>query len=462
MGNRGRSGRLALATDLYELTMGATYHALGLGERATFSLFVRKLPPNRSYLVVAGVEEALARLQDLAFDEEALAFLGETGLLSREELERLRGTRFTGSVRAVPEGRVVFAGEPLLEVDAPIAEAQLAESLVMNAVHYPTLVATKAARCVAVAPGKTLVDFGLRRAPDIDAALAAARACYLAGFEATSNVLAGRAFGIPLNGTVAHSLIEAFPGELAAFRAQAATAPGGLLTLLVDTYDSRLGIARAVQVAKELGVTLGTTGVRLDAIRLDSGDLAELALHGRRLLDAAGLGHVRIFASGGLDEYELGRLVSRAAPIDGYGIGSHLAVSSDAAVMDMAYKIVSYAGRPTLKLSTGKATWIGPKQVWRRRGPDGRFERDRIAAADEPQPGAGWEPLLELVMSEGRALPLPSLRETRERHRTEMASMPAELLAVPSLANYVVEWSPVLTERQREAVAAVRAREGLE
>lgn len=275
---------IALATDLYQLTMGASYATLGMQEIATFSLFVRKMPPNRSFLVVAGIEEALDRLQALRFDAAALAYLRTTGQIREDFLEVLAGLRFTGEVRAVPEGRVVFADEPILEVQAPIIEAQLAETVIVNAIHFPTLVATKAARCVAAAPGKTLIDFGLRRTPSIDAGLAVARATYLAGFAATSNVLAGARYGIPVAGTVAHSFIEAFPSEIDAFRAFAATFPGPV-TLLIDTYDTLRGAQHAVEVARELA----TTGRRVRAVRIDSGDLATLSRQVRRILDEAGL-----------------------------------------------------------------------------------------------------------------------------------------------------------------------------
>jgi nicotinate phosphoribosyltransferase len=449
--------RVALATDLYELTMGSTYLALGMGDCATFSLLLRKLPRERSYLVAAGLEEALQRLTMLAFDEGAAEYLRSTGRFSRERVAQLTSTRFKGDVWAVPEGRVVFGAEPILEVTAPMIEAQLAESILVNAVCYPTLVASKAARCVAAAPGKMLVDFGLRRMPDIDASVAAARASYLAGFAATSNVLAGREHGIPLNGTVAHSLVEAFKTELEAFRACAETANGSF-TLLVDTYDSLSGVARAIQVAKELA----PRGRRLDAIRLDSGDLADLARRARRMLDDAGRSDVRIFASGGIDEYEIARLARAGAPIDGYGIGTRLAMSADAPVLDMAYKIVAYGDRPCLKLSEGKATLVGPKQVWRRRARDGRMLEDRIAARDESSPGEGWEPLLEPVMRGGRSVPLPSLEEIRARHRREMQTMPPELLAIETSHAYPVGLSDTLKDRQRRAVEEARRREGMQ
>ena len=447
-----------LATDLYELTMGATYLALGLDAKATFSLFVRKLPACRSYLVAAGLEGALAKLRDLAFDEDAAEYLRATGRFDDTQIAGLVSTRFTGDVWAVPEGRVVFGGEPMLEVEAPLLEAQLVETMLLNAIYYPTLVAAKAARCVSAAPGKTLIDFGMRRMPSIDASVAAARACYLAGFASTTNVLAGRLLGIPTAGTVAHSLVELFPSELEAFRRYASTVRGGV-TLLVDTYDTLSGVRRAIQVARELD----SGSAHVEAIRLDSGDLADLAVQARRMLDEAGLTSIRIVASGGLDEYELQWLESARAPIDAYGVGTRLGMSADAPVMDMAYKIVSYDGRPCLKLSEGKATLVGPKQVWRRRASDGRFVEDLVAARDEPAPSSDWEPMLEQVVSKGRPVQAPPLQGMRLRHQQEMRSLPRELLELDTRdARYPVRLSPLLEDRQRRAVDDVRRREGID
>ena len=379
-----------------------------------------------------------------------------TGSLSEPQARQLVTTRFTGDVWALREGRAIFAGEPLLEVRAPVVEAQLVESMLLNALHYPTLVATKAARCVAAAPGKLLTDFALRRAPGIESGVDVARASYLAGFASTSNMLAGRELGIPTSGTVAHSFIEAFPDETEAFRALASTATGPV-TLLVDTYDTVAGVAHAIGVAKEMSVR----GVRVTSVRLDSGDLEALSRRARAMLDEAGLRAVRIFASGGLDEYALARLSRAGAPIDGYGVGTRVGMSADAPVLDLAYKIVEYEGRGCLKLSEGKATLVGPKQVWRRHAADGRFAEDLVASRDEPSPGSAWEPLLEPVVREGRATGLPALDALRKRHREEMAAMPPELLDVERNASYPVVHSQTLLERQRSAVEAVRRREEL-
>ncbi|HVX29366.1 MAG TPA: nicotinate phosphoribosyltransferase, partial [Nitrolancea sp.] len=418
-----RAHEIGLATDLYQLTMGASYLALGIHGRATFSLFVRGLPARRSYLVAAGLEDALERLTTMSFDDRALAYLRSTGQIRPEFVDALEDFRFSGDVWAVPEGRLVFADEPLLEVQGSIIEAQLAETILVNALHYATIVATKAARNVMAAPGKSLVEFGLRRTPSIDAGLIAARSAYLAGFVGTSNVLAGERFGIPVSGTVAHSFIEIFPHELDAFRAFADTFAGDV-TLLIDTYDTPRGARHAAMVAKELAAE----GRRVHAVRLDSGDIASLSKEVRAILDDAGLHDVGILASGGLDEFDLAELQRAGAPIDAYGIGTRLGTSADVPSIDMVYKLVQFDDRPTLKLSTGKATLVGPKQVWRRQDSAGNYVEDLIACRDEDAPGADWEPLLEPVMRNGTILVRPSLAEIRERHRREIERMPASLL----------------------------------
>jgi len=443
-------------TDLYELTMAASYRRLGMRDRATMSLYVRTLPQHRSFLVAAGIDRALERLEHLGFDAAGVDYLVSTGHLRREDAEGLARTRFTGDVRVVREGSVVFPDEPLLEIDAPIIEAQLAETLVLNAVHYSTLVASKAARCVAAARGRPVVEFGLRRAPGIEAGLEAARACFIAGFASTSNVHAGRALGIPVSGTVAHAFIEAMPDERTAFEAWALTSAGPI-TLLVDTYDTLNGVRRAA----ELGRHLERHDQKLHSIRLDSGDLDALSRVARRVLDDAGLTHVQIFASGGLDEHAIDQLVRGGAPIDGFGVGTRIGMSADAPVLDMVYKIVEYAGRPCLKLSAKKATLVGPKQVWRRRGIDGRFVEDRLAALDEPSPGNEWRPLLEPVVRGGRRLVRRSMEDARRFHAEQIALLPPELRAVEVDATYPVGLSPALRARHEAAVREARVREGL-
>jgi nicotinate phosphoribosyltransferase len=453
-----RPESVGLVADLYELTMAKSYLELGMNARATFSLFVRKLPKARSYLVACGLEEALRRLEHFGFDARGVNYLVSTGRLRRDQAEALARTRFTGNVRAVPEGRVVFANEPLLEVDAPLVEAELAETLVLNALHFPTAVATKASRCVTAARGRSVVDFGLRRTPGIEAGLAVARACWLAGFSATSNVQAGEELGIPISGTVAHAFVSAFPSERAAFDAWARTSDDPI-TLLVDTYDTQRGVRRAI----ELGEELRAHARKLGALRLDSGDLDALSRIARRMLDAAGFTDVKLFASGGLDEYALDALMRAGAPIDGFGVGTRIGTSADAPVLDMAYKLVEYDGRATLKLSEGKATLVGPKQVYRRRDAHGRFCEDRIACADEPLPRDGeWEPLLEQVMRGGEKLSSRSLADARETHAKEMRALPERISAIDprgapregadARASYRVAISATLEARQRAAI----------
>lgn len=443
----------ALATDLYQLTMGAAYDALGMEAPATFSLFVRALPKERSYLVVAGIDAALEKLTSFSFDPAALDYLRSTGQIREEFITRLASLRFSGDVWGVPEGRLVFANEPVLEVTAPVVEAQLAETLLINSIHYSMTVASKAARCVRAAPGARMVDFGLRRTPGIEAGLEVARVCAMVGFVATSNVLAGETYGIPVAGTVAHSFIEAFDSEVDAFRAFARTFPGPV-TLLIDTYDTLRGARHAVQVARELAAE----GRSVAAVRLDSGDLAELAHGVRAILDDAGFPDIRIIASGGLDEYRIAALVAAGAPIDAYGVGTRIGSSEDAPTLDMVYKLVEYDGRPALKLSAGKQTLVGPKQVWRRFD-GGQMVEDIIAARDEPPPGPGWEPLLVPLVRGGRVLQRSSLDASRARHAADIGAAPPALLAIDAQGHYPVHVSPQLARRNAAAIEAVQRRE---
>lgn len=452
-----RSHTIALATDLYQLTMGASYHACDMHETATYSLFVRRLPQNRSFLVVAGICEALERLRDLRFDDDAIDYLRSIGQIREDFLDTLRSLRFEGDVWAVPEGRIVFGEEPIIEVTAPIIQAQLAETMLINTLHFSIAVASKAARCIAAAPGKQLIEFGLRRTPSIDASVEVARVAYLAGFEATSNLLAGERWGIPVAGTVAHAFIQAFGNEKEAFRAFTRTFPGPV-TLLIDTYDPIQGTRHAVEVAQELA----GEGCELGAIRIDSGDLVSVSREARRILDEAGFTQTRIVASGGLDELDLVELTAAKVPVDAYGVGTQLGTVADAPYLDMVYKLVEFDGRPALKLSTGKQTLVGAKQVWRRTGADGRFAGDVIAARDEPSPGDGWEPLLEPAMRGGAIGCNLELAEARARHRREIAKLPPDLLRLGGQhASYPVDLSPTLRDRQNAAVASTRRREGI-
>lgn len=402
----------ALVTDLYELTMAASFYRRAMTAPATFSLFVRALPPTRGFLVAAGLEDCLSYLETFAFDGGDLAWLAGAGF-DADAIEAFAAMRFTGDVHAVPEGTVVLAGEPLLEVTAPLPEAQVVETYLLNQVTFQTALATKAARCRLAAPGVDLVDFSLRRAHGPGAGMAVARATAIAGFIATSNVEAARRYGLRAAGTMAHSYVQAFPSEADAFRAFAQDMPGRT-TFLVDTYDTEGGIEAAIEVIRQLDLPEPL------AVRLDSGDLPALARQARRRLDQAGLGMVKIFVSGGLDELDLARLVAGGAPIDAAGVGTRVGVSADAPYLDSAYKLVAHAGRPVVKLSAGKATLPGPKQVWRRRP----IAADVLAGRDEPGP-AGFEPLLVPVMRAGTRVGEPgTIDAARRRLAADLEALP--------------------------------------
>jgi nicotinate phosphoribosyltransferase len=406
------SGASVLLTDLYQLTMVTAYHALGMERVAAFEFFVRRLPPQRGFLVAAGLAQALDYLESLRFEAADLDWLESTGRFRTEALQRLQDFRFDGDVDALPEGTVFFGNEPVLRVVAPLPEAQFVESRLLNLLNFQSMIATKAARCRLAAGERRLVDFGLRRAHGAEAGLLAARACYLAGFDATATVEAGRAFGIPLTGTMAHSFIQAHDDETAAFRDFARVHPRSLV-LLIDTYDTLRAAHTVVELCRE--------GLPVEAVRLDSGDLGALAREVRAVLDAGGCSRVRIVASGNLDEHEIGRLLAAGAPIDAFGVGTRLDVSADAPWLDCVYKLQEYAGRPRRKRSTGKATWPGRKQVFREYGPDGRLRTDTIGLADEALPG---RQLLQPVMRAGKRLPEPTLEASRAYAQREIESLP--------------------------------------
>jgi len=434
-----------LLTDLYELNMAASYLRRSVTGQATFSLFVRALPSGRGFLVAAGLADCVQFLEDFSFTPDDLSYLRQTRGYPEETVRALAGLRFTGEVRAIPEGHVVFAGEPLLEVTAPIAEAQLAETVLLNYVTFQTSVATKAARCVLAAGGAQLIDFSFRRTQGIDAGLAVARASAIAGFSATSNVAAARRYGLAAAGTMAHSFIEAFGDEQTAFAAFAEDFPG-MTTFLVDTYDTARGVQNAIEVTRKLRLP-GPVGVRLD-----SGDLEALARMARAMLDEAGLGDARIFASGSLDEYAIADLVAAAAPVDAYGVGTKMGVSADAPYLDSAYKLVAYDGRPVMKLSARKTSAPGAKQV--HRGPDG----DVLALRDEPPP-PGHEPLLVPVMREGRRLSAPEpLAAAQRRCRADLAWLPPATRALRDPEPVPVRISEQLKTLQDQVTRDLRRR----
>ena len=428
-----------LLTDLYQLTMAQAYFELGMQESAVFELFVRRLPASRSFLLAAGLEQALESIEALRFGEEHVAFLAQLGLFRRNFLEQLRRVRFSGSVHAMPEGTPFFAGEPIVRITGPILEAQLLESRLLNIVHFQTTIASKAARCVIAARGRQLNDFGMRRAHEADAALLAARAAYLAGFDATATVEAGRRFGMPLSGTLAHSFIEAHDDERQAFR-DFVHSSAGPATLLIDTYDSARGLLRVIALEKELRRHGAGQGIR--AVRIDSGDLWEQARSARAVLDAHDCGHIRIVLSGNLDEHSIDRLVRGGIPADAFGVGTALAVAADAPALDMVYKLQQYAGKPRRKRSSGKATWPGIKQVFRERAANSAYRCDHIAQEDECPAG---EPLLIEVMRAGRSLGLPALNSSRERVRAALHDLPAAVRDLDGAAGaYPVDISVTL------------------
>jgi nicotinate phosphoribosyltransferase len=439
----------ALLTDLYELNMAASYLRHGMLAPATFSLFVRNLPPSRGFLVAAGVESCCEWLEQFGFEDEDLAYLAHLGF-DDGTLESFSTLRFTGEVVAVPEGRIIFANEPIIEITAPLAEAQLVETYLLNQVSLQTMLATKAARCRLAAAGKIdLVEFGFRRTQGIEAGIAAARLSAMAGFSATSNVEAARRYGLVAAGTMAHSYIEAFEHEVDAFSTFASDFPDQT-TFLVDTYDTLAGVARAIEVIKSRDLA------HHSGIRLDSGDLAELSVAARLLLDAAGLFDVRIFVSGGLDEYDLARFVTVGAPIDAAGIGTQLGVSADAPYLDSAYKLVAYDGRQVVKLSEGKATLPGPKQVFR-----GAHLQDEIGCRDEAAP-SGAAPLLEQMMRSGRRLGrLDTLSAAHVRFEADLRDLPEAARRLTHPVAPISQITPRLSRLTEEVRATARQRAGL-
>lgn len=432
---------LTLLTDLYQLTMAQAYFREGLTGRATFSLFARTYPPDRGYFVAAGLQDVLDYLESLNFDQPALDYLASRSLFSDDFLHYLADLRFTGEVLAIPEGRLFFIDEPVLELSAPMIEAQIVETFIINQIHLQTLVATKAARCAHAAGGRSVVDFALRRTHGTDAGMKVARTSYIGGFAGTSNVLAGQRYGIPIVGTMAHSFVSSFEREIDAFRAYAGTFPNNAI-LLIDTYDTVAGARNAALVAKEMAAR----GNRLLGVRIDSGDLAASADAVRKILDAEGLTDVKIIGSGGLDEFDLERLAT--APYDSYGVGTKMGVSADAPFADMAYKLVETQDRPVMKLSAGKASWPGRKQVFRRKVADGNMEKDIIGARDEDLPG---ERLLQEVMRAGKIIAAyPKLSEIRERLTADLATLPASVKAIREPSRFPVEFSTKLKALRAE------------
>lgn len=431
--------RSLLTTDLYQLTMLQAYWQHQMDDVAVFELFVRKLPPGRRFLVAAGLAPALDWIEAARFSADELSWIEHSGRFAPGFVAWLARLRFTGDLWAMPEGTPFFADEPIVRVVAPIAQAQLLETRLLNLVHFQTVIASKAVRAVSAARGRSLIDFGLRRAHGAEAGVLAARAAYLAGFDGTATAAAGHRFGVPVFGTMAHSFVQAFDDEAQAFTAFAESFPGHAV-LLLDTYDT---VAAATTVAR-LAPAFAARGIAIKGVRLDSGDLAVLARAVRAVLDAAGLNTVTIFASGNLDEFRIDELLAAGAPIDGFGVGTSLTTAADAPCIDAVYKLQEYGGSARRKRSTGKATWPGRKQVWRQLEPDGTFAGDRVTLADESVPQA--RPLLVEVMRSGRRLaPSPPLTAARAYCAAQRAALPPQLKVLDRREDgdlYPVEISP--------------------
>lgn len=444
----------ALNTDLYELTMAAVYFEKGMNERATFSLFIRDYPPKRSYFVAAGLAEAIDFLQKLSFSGEDLDYLAGLKIFRLDFLDFLEKFKFKGDVRALPEGQIFFAHEPLLEVEAPLIEAQIVETALINILHFQVLIATKASRCFHVAHGRDLIDFSLRRTHSLQAGLYVARASYIGGFIGTSNVLAGRIYGLPVYGTMAHSFVSSFEHEFEAFQAYAEIFPERTV-LLIDTYDTLAGAKKAALIGQEMA----KRGYQLAGVRLDSGEMASLSRRVRRILDKAGLKQTKILASGAFDEYKISQVLKKNACLDAFGVGTKMGVSADAPYFDMAYKLVEYAGREVLKLSPGKATLPGSKQVWRFYNRQGYYRHDVLSLKDEFIEGG--QPLLKLYIKEGELqLPLPSLEEIRNNFLAEFAKLPKKFKSLNFKGKfYPVRLSPQLRRRQKEIIDQIKEKE---
>ena len=442
-----------IMTDLYELTMAASYFEQDMFAPATFSLMVREYPPKRSYLVCAGLDPLLDYLESFHFHADDVEYLERTSLFPSKFLQFLETLRFTGEVRAIPEGRIAFCDEPLVEITAPVMQAQVVETFVINSINLPTLVATKASRCHYAAGERRLVDFSLRRTHGMDAGLMVARASFIGGFIGTSNVQAGKIYDLPIYGTMAHSYVESFDREIDSFRAFAKSFPDNT-TLLIDTYDTLAGARKAVTVAREMR----QAGQDLRAVRLDSGDMVQLSQQVREIFDEAGFPEVRIFASGGFDEFKIQKILTAGAIIDAFGVGTKMGVSADAPYLDMAYKMVMYNGRPVLKLSSGKVSLAGPKQVFRQRDEHGLFRGDLIGLLDEEVVDS--ESLLETVMRDGkRVLPKEPLPEIQKRFKEEFNLLPETYKDLEGNPNYPVKITPKLQALQDQVKREISEKE---
>ena len=435
-----------LTTDLYQLNMVQAYLDRDEDKQAVFEFFIRRLPPQRGFLLAAGLADALDYLGALRFSAQEIDWLKSTKRFRPNLIDYLAAFRFTGDVHAMPEGTACFPNEPLLRVSAPLPQAQLVETRLINILHYQTLIASKAARMVLAAPGKNLADFGLRSAHGAEAGLFSARASYIAGFGGAANVEAGARYGVPIVGTMAHSFVQVHDNEAQAFEDFARARPDGVI-LLIDTYDTEAGARKVVELAPRLKAD----GIAIRGVRIDSGDLAAMARKVRAILDAGGLKDVIIVVSGGINEHVLQQMMAAQVPIDGFGIGVNLDASVDAPALDCAYKLQEYAGKPRRKLSEGKATWPGRKQVWRSYDAQGRMAGDVLSLETDSH---GGETLIAPVMRAGKRIdPAPSLAQIRERAARELARLPEPLRTLQAGFDYPV----TVAEPLRSMAAAIDA-----
>jgi nicotinate phosphoribosyltransferase len=426
-----------LTTDLYELNMIQAYLDRDETEEGVFEFFVRRLPERRGFLLAAGLDDALDYLENLKFSKAEIDWLKSTGRFRQNLIDYLASFRFTGDVHAIPEGTACFPNEPLIRITAPLPQAQLVETRLINILHFQTLIASKAARMVLAAPGKIMSDFGLRTAHGAEAGLFSARASYIAGFGGAANVLAGERYGIPVVGTMAHSFVQVHDEEEKAFENFARARPDGVI-LLIDTYDTEQGARKVVALAPRLKAD----GIVIRGVRIDSGDLAASARKVRAILDAGGCKDVMILVSGGINEDVLQTMFKDKAPIDGYGIGVNLDASIDAPSLDCAYKLQEYGGKPKRKLSEGKVTWPGRKQVWRSYDAQGVMRGDVLSLETDKQDG---EALIEPVMHAGKRIAAaPSLAQIRERAAAQLAKLPAPLKRLEQGTDYPVKIADAL------------------
>jgi len=434
-----------LFTDLYELTMAASYYKHRIDSKATFSLFIRGYPPNRNFFVATGLKSVLNELESFYFSESDIKYLKTTGLFSDNFLSYLEVLRFSGSIHALSEGTIFFANEPILEVTAPVIEAQILETFVLNTIGFSTMITSKAARCVYAAHGRPLIDFSLRRTHEKDAGMEVARSTYIAGFMATSNVLAGKTYQIPISGTMAHSYVSAFDSELEAFSAYSNTFPENSI-FLIDTYDTLEGAQHAVKVAKKME----QKGYFLNGVRLDSGDMVMLSKKVRKILDEAGLFNVKIFASSGFDEFKIADFISQGAKIDAFGVGTKVGVSADAPYLDIVYKVVRFKDRNTRKLSPGKITLAGEKQVFRKTDKKGVYIDDVIGIRDEKI--GGRQSLLKKFMEHGKCVgTYPSLKEIRNKFENNFFYLDEKYKSLVDTETYLVKLSPQLLNLQEKS-----------